>query len=923
MRSLFARGITLFVSATLVAVLTILAITTTPTLAQEAPDNIDVIGDLTAEWSADNSSLSYLSWSFTPKAEGRTLPNLSGTACDKDTIAIYHTDIVDGGIFSNNNGAQYISVICFSTIDPVRAVDATILYYRVGDNGQFTLSNSGAIKVAPYNPNGPVVHIPSGQDSSGTTTDKDDETTTCSSEYTFGIGWAICPITNFLANSMDLLYKALSDFLVVSPLTTDQGRATYLIWGTMRNIANIMFIIGFLFIIYSQITSYGMSNYGLKRLLPRLVIAAVLVNISFWIAAIAVDISNIFGVALKDAIDGIRSGVKIDAGRDLNEITWKGTAGFVLSGGTIAAAGIAAGVGVAFSAGASLWFLLVGLAGVIMAGLVAVIILAARQALITILVIVSPLAFVAYLLPSTEKWFDRWKDIFVTLLLVYPIFSLVFGGAQLAGLAIIQGADPNNANYLNIVILGMIVQVMPVVITPLLIKVSGSLLGRIAGIVNNPNRGLVDSTRKFAQRRHDMTKNSMWASTGTDANGNIIYRRNDPLAAAARRKALRDFDYDHKLKALESGAEAAYEQDHRSHDVHLQSSINEMLKSQGADAGKAAVSREIAHTEALRRLYYQQQASHDEAETEAKEINTMYEGLKAAPSKVTTDEIEQRIGNQAMEADRRARSLAARETIAKHVQEKTYDEAITDAKNVDLREFAGFKTIDPQGVAQVVNTAQEIESKRYEALVEAGRRTLLREEATIEELDELIEKGTSSNAKFAHFSGDIESKAAAIRVFMEKAPMAKRHELAASMDLSRNAPRGTVEGIFRSEIAGGLAKNKPFHISQTHLNEMAEGRLDPIFNDVEGRNRMIAETLNRFAFDAEQMTSMDQDDIGAIADFLKSSQRSLLSADAEAQIKEALRKAFDKRDRYEGRMGKRRNNLNEVRDQLGLPKITN
>ena len=133
---------------------------------------------------------------------------------------------------------------------------------------------------------------------------------------------------------------------------------------------------------------------------------------------------------------------------------------------------------------------------VFLGALAAVAILAARQAIITVCIIVAPLAFVAYVLPSTEKYFEKWKDLMMTMLLMFPLFSLVFAGAQLAGLAIIQ-----NATSIIQIIIGMAVQVAPVVITPMLIKFSGSLLGKVAGMINNPNRGLVDRTRNWSKDR--------------------------------------------------------------------------------------------------------------------------------------------------------------------------------------------------------------------------------------------------------------------------------------------------------------------------------------------------------------------------------------------------------------------------------------
>src|SRR5690606_39097781 len=130
--------------------------------------------------------------------------------------------------------------------------------------------------------------------------------------------------------------------------------------------------------------------------------------------------------------------------------------------------------------------------------LVALLVMAARQAIITILVVIAPLAFVAYLLPNTEKWFDKWRGLFMTMLILFPAFSVVFGGSQLAAMIIIQNADS-----LNLIILGMLVQVAPLFITPMLVKMGGSLLAKIAGIVNNPNKGLIDRTRNFAKDRSE------------------------------------------------------------------------------------------------------------------------------------------------------------------------------------------------------------------------------------------------------------------------------------------------------------------------------------------------------------------------------------------------------------------------------------
>lgn len=340
-------------------------------------------------------------------------------------------------------------------------------------------------------------------------------TTSCDSTFTLGIGWIVCPVTNFLAGAMDWLFQILSSFLTVRPVQTDQNNALYRAWSIMRNFANVAFVIAFLVVIYSQLSNVGLSNYNVKKMLPRLIIAAILVNISYWICAVAIDVSNILGYSIQDIFIAMRNNLVGAEGNGWDVMSWKSVTGFILSGGTAAVAG---GIGIyaaVAGAGGAIYLLLPILVGVLMAVLVALLVLAARQALITILVILAPLAFVAYLLPNTEKYFKKWYELGSTMLIMFPLFSVIFGGSQLAGIAIIQNADS-----INLIILGMAVQVAPVVVTPLLVRFSGSLLGRIAGLVNNPNKGLIDRTRKWSQERADQHKDRAIANgTGRMARG--------------------------------------------------------------------------------------------------------------------------------------------------------------------------------------------------------------------------------------------------------------------------------------------------------------------------------------------------------------------------------------------------------------------
>lgn len=398
--------------------------------------------------------------------------------------------------FQNPQTNKREAIIIDAAQDPTKATSAQYIVYDF-NSGQYS------------NPSPPVgVTIVNGI----TNNTSSPTPSTCSGSVTNGLGWFICPIVNFLASGMDHLYSALSSFLTVRPVQTSTTNSLYRMWAIVRDIANALFVVAFLVVIYSQISNVGISNYGIKKMLPRLIITAVLVNISYWICALAVDVSNYLGYAIHDMFLGIFNAMSTTENYgNITALSWSSVASAVLSGGTaVTALGLYAKfVVLGGSLPGALYLLIPILVGILMAVLVALLVMAARQALITVLIIVSPLAFVAYILPNTEKYFTKWRELLTTMLLMFPIFAVIFGGSQLAGMAIIQNADS-----FNLIILGMAVQIAPVAITPMLIKFSGSLLGRIAGMVNNPKAGIMDRTRNWAKERAEQEKARVLAGKG-------------------------------------------------------------------------------------------------------------------------------------------------------------------------------------------------------------------------------------------------------------------------------------------------------------------------------------------------------------------------------------------------------------------------
>lgn len=329
--------------------------------------------------------------------------------------------------------------------------------------------------------------VPGDQADSGTTTDE--EQTSCAIE---GVGWILCPVLTAGANIADAAFGFIAgSFLEISPDLLGDGTRTA--WSAMQGFANAGFIIIFLLVIFSHLTQVGLSNYGVKRTLPRLVVAAILVNLSFLITQIAVDLSNILGYSLKEMLAGIAQSIQ----------TSSGAGGLSTGDDSTNFLGI---VTVVIAAAAFSW---INLGAVIMAVVAAVVtlltvflILALRKALIVLLIALAPLAFVAYVLPNTKKLFDRWMKMFTGLLLVFPIIGLLYGGSLLAHTILWTAAGGDTIME----ILAYVVLVVPLIATVPLLKGSLNAVGNIGGYVNAMGAKAKGSASKAAGGAFDRSR---------------------------------------------------------------------------------------------------------------------------------------------------------------------------------------------------------------------------------------------------------------------------------------------------------------------------------------------------------------------------------------------------------------------------------
>ncbi len=246
----------------------------------------------------------------------------------------------------------------------------------------------------------------------------------------------------------------------------------------------------------------NISNYGVKKMLPRLIVAAIVVNISYYLCQIAVDISNIVGTSIYEMLINMKVGTGATA--DVNSLedaltlsgtgNWESIVGGLLAG----VAGVVLVVAICLAPMVLLSFLVI------------LLILVARQALVIILIVISPLAFVAYILPNTEQLFKRWWKMFVATLVVFPVVGLVFGASALTSkilLEVAAGGNNEGDDKQMLALIAMAVAAIPLFAVPSILRGSlnatGAIGAKIQGYANKQQTQALDSEgmKRWKQRR--------------------------------------------------------------------------------------------------------------------------------------------------------------------------------------------------------------------------------------------------------------------------------------------------------------------------------------------------------------------------------------------------------------------------------------
>ncbi len=296
------------------------------------------------------------------------------------------------------------------------------------------------------------------------------------------MGWVICPFIRITYEGFNFLVEnVLEDGLLRINILDDGEQELRLAWAGFRTLANLIFAIAFFVIIYAEATGRVgiLETYSATRMLPKIALSVMGIQLSYFISAYLIGFFNDMG-------EGVTALVLAPVqGFDTFELTFTdfGDGNFFGLDAELGEGFVDSFIGIAVIAAVG-WIAYVVLETVLILSVFGLALmfftLILRKILIVALVVVSPIAFAAWVLPGTDRVFKLWWDSFIKALAMYPLIMLLIASGQLVGRLAVVG----DATFVDSMV-SMIATFGPLFLIPATFKFAGSAVASVGGLLTN------------------------------------------------------------------------------------------------------------------------------------------------------------------------------------------------------------------------------------------------------------------------------------------------------------------------------------------------------------------------------------------------------------------------------------------------------
>src|SRR3990167_5270324 len=264
------------------------------------------------------------------------------------------------------------------------------------------------------------------------------------------IAYILMTISALILTLSGLIFDKVIDFTIVKMAANlggqGMGDAITVAWATLRDIANMCFIFVLLYAAFKTMFDASFSNF--QTTVKNIIIVALLINFSLFFSKVVIDASNIVAVGFYNSI---ANQTTLDLTTGTTVTTQRGiSAGYMNMLGlqTFYNADILDSEGLEptqlMTIGVmSSVFMLITAIILLMAGVM----FAARFIILVFLMILSPLALIAYVIPGQKGKFEEWKSALIAQSFFAPVyFALTWVVFKLGNsLITVMKNDPTNA----------------------------------------------------------------------------------------------------------------------------------------------------------------------------------------------------------------------------------------------------------------------------------------------------------------------------------------------------------------------------------------------------------------------------------------------------------------------------------------------
>jgi hypothetical protein len=324
---------------------------------------------------------------------------------------------------------------------------------------------------------------------------KAEDDNSCEAKNNTGVEWLVCGVLRAIDDTVNKINNEIEDQLNYK-VAQNLSPQVYQAWSIFRILASVILVIIMLVMILAQATGGGpFEAYTIRKLLPRLVIAIILIQVSWWMFRYLVVVVNDLGKGIGDILAapfGGQDKLSFD-----NLVGSLGGAGFAVTGAGAFLSGVAL---ILNPVGALLLAFFVILGVIIALG-----VLLFRQALITACIIFAPIALVLWILPGTSRYWKLWWENFSKALFLFPIIaSMIVIGHIFAWIVASSGGTVGPLDVFAVV-LGFF---GPFYLLPKAFSWGGTAM-KIAS--NNIDKGITKAASPVKGTLDDMKGRSRWA----------------------------------------------------------------------------------------------------------------------------------------------------------------------------------------------------------------------------------------------------------------------------------------------------------------------------------------------------------------------------------------------------------------------------